>query len=174
MQEPQAVKLSLRLDAPIHAAIQEEARAQGREIDEHIQRILAEYAIRQNLLDDVTGKEIKMKWSLVQRAVDTARRICREGGFASDITNKTISACIADPQWFADYESYVNDNAYKNGNPRKGPINKEIGLRIRKAIGGQVAKRIDGKPVKTPVLGSIIQSYTEMESFDSNAVRVTA
>ena len=170
-EQTQSVKLSLRLDAPIHTAIQQEGRAKGRLIDEHIQRILTEYVIRQNLLDDATGKEIEMKWSLVQRAVDAARRICREGGFAPDITNLAISACIADPQLFADYESYVKDNPYKHGNPRKGQINKEIGFRIRAGIGGQVAKRSDGKPAKIPVVGSIIQSCTEMESFKNDSVR---
>jgi hypothetical protein len=41
---------------------------------------------------------------------------------------------------------------------------REIDFCIRKSIGGQVAKPSDGKPIKIPVLGSVIQSYTEMES----------
>jgi hypothetical protein len=58
--------------------------------------------------------------------------------------------------------SYVRENLYKHGNPRKNSINKEIGSCIRKAIGGQVTKSSDGKPIKIPVLGSVIQSYTEV------------
>jgi len=169
LEESQTVKLSLRLDARIHAAIQQEGRALGREIDEHIQRILTEYAIQQKLLDDATEKELKMKWSLVQRAVETARRICREGGFTPDITRNTFHTCMEDKQWAADYEAYVKDNPYKHGNPRKGPINKEIGLRIRAGIGGLVATS-DGKPVKIAVDGEVIQSYTQMKWFDPDAV----
>jgi hypothetical protein len=171
MQEPQTAKLSLRLDARIYAAIQQEARVKGRETDEHIQRILTEHAIGQNLLDDATGKEIETKWSLVQGTVDTARRICREGGFARDIIHKAILECMADKRWAADYESFVKDNPFKHGNPRKGLINKEIGLRIRKGIGGKVTTLSDGKPSKVPVVGSIIQSYTEIETFESDAVK---
>lgn len=172
-EEPEAVKVSLRLDARIHAAIQNEGRVKGREVGEHIQRLLAEHAIEQKLLDDATVVEFEMKESLVQRAVDTACRIIRDGGFAPDITHKAFNVCMADPEWAADYEAHVKDNPYKHGNRRKGPINKEIGLRIRKGIGGRV-KLSDGKPVKIPVVGSIIQSFTEMESFNSDAVRAKA
>jgi hypothetical protein len=115
-----------------------------------------------------------MRESLVQRAVATACRIKRDDGFAPDITLKVFSACMADKLWAADYETYVKDNPYKHGNPRKGAINREIGARIRKGIGVQVAKLSDGKPAKIPVSGSIIQSYTEMESFDSDAVKEIA
>jgi hypothetical protein len=174
LKESQAVKLSLRLDARIHTAIQKDGRAKGREIVEHIQRILAEYAIHLKLVDDAVTKEFEMFWSLVDRAVETARRICRDGGFATDITHKAFLECMKDKQWAADYESYVKDNPYKHGNPRKRQINKEIGFRIREGIGGQVAKSSDGKPAKTPVVGSIIQSYTPMKSFNNDAVRAIA
>jgi hypothetical protein len=162
-EESQAVKLSLRLDSPIHAALQKEGQSKGREIGEHIQRILTEHAIHQKLLDEATGLEYEMMWSLVHRAVETARRIWRDNGFTPDITLKTFQKCMEDKLWAADYESYVKDNPYKHGNPRKSPINKEIGLRIRKGIGGRV-KLSNGKPVKTPVAGEIIQSYTPMAS----------
>jgi hypothetical protein len=173
-EEFQAVKLSLRLDALIHAALQKEGQAKGREIGEHIQRILTEHAIHQKLLDDATGMEYKMMWSLVHRAVETARRICRDGGFATDITLKTFQKCMEDKLWAAEYESYVKDNPYKHGNPRKSPINKEIGFRIREGIGGKVVKLSNGKPAKTPVVGEIIQSYTPMGSFNSDAVKAIA
>jgi hypothetical protein len=169
-EEVQAVKLSLRLDAPIHAALQKEGQAKGREIGEHIQRILTEHAINQKLLDHETTKDYETAWSLVHRAVETARRICRDGAFASDITLQTFRQCMEDKSWAADYESYVRDNPYKHGNPRKA-INKEIGLRIKERIGGQVVKMSNGKPAKTPVVGEIIQSYTPMESFNSDAVK---
>jgi hypothetical protein len=171
MQDTQkAVKLSLRLDSRIHTAIRDDGRARGREVVEHIQRILAEYAINLKLVDTTTTTEVELFWSLVDRAVETARTICRNGGFTPDITHVTFLECMRDVRWAADYESYVKDNPYKHGNPRKSPINKEIGFRIREGIGGTVAKSSDGKPIKTAVVGSIIQSFTPMKAFDSKAV----
>jgi len=168
--DTQAVKLSLRVDASIYAAIKQEALAEKREVNEHIQRILAEHAISKKLLDEVKAKEYQLMWSLVARAVETARKICREGGFGSDITHKAIQVCMGDKDWAADYEKYVQDNPYKNGNPRKRPINKVIGYRIREGIGGFTTKAPDGKPAKVTVTGSIIQSFTPMENYTKSAV----
>jgi hypothetical protein len=171
MEDSQAIKLSLRLDARIYAAIQKEAADEGQELGEHIQQIFLDYAIHQNLLDEASSKDLQMRQSLVDRAKETARRICREGGFGPHITGETFKKCMDDKQWAADYEFFVGDNPYKNGNPRKGSINKEIGFRIREAIGGKVVKASDGKPAKVQVADSVIQSYTPMETFDSDAVK---
>jgi hypothetical protein len=166
----QAVKLSVRVDALIYTAIKQEAQAERREVTEHIQRILAEYAISKKLLEEAKAKEYQLMWSLVERAVETARKICREGGFESDITHKAIRVCMADKAWAEDYEKYVQDNPYKHGNRRKGPINKELGLRVRAGIGGTTIKVPDGKPAKVTVTGSIIQSFTPMENYTKSAV----
>lgn len=166
MEESQSVKLTLRLDARIHAAIQNEGQTKGRDIGEHIQRVLTEYAINQHLLDEATGAEYEMKESLLDRVAQTALKIVRDGRFGPDIILQVVTECMDEKQFAADYEAYVKDNPYKHGNPRKSPINKEIGSRIRKVIGGKVAKLSDGKPAKIPVAGSIIQSYTKMKSFN--------
>ena len=60
----------------------------------------------------------------------------------------------------------MGDDIYKNGNPLKGGINREIGYRVRAAIGGEVMKDNDGKPVLAKVLGEVIQSYTPMADYD--------
>jgi hypothetical protein len=166
-----AVRLSLRLDAVLHDAIWREARSKGREVGEHIQRILAEHAIAERLVDEDTAADYTRMWSLVSRAVEAARSICREGGFGPDITHQAILRCMKDVKWATDYEEYVRDNAYKHGNPRKGPINKEIGFRIREGIGGVVLLTEDGKPTKMPVAGSIVQSFTVMQSHDPQMVK---
>jgi len=166
-----AVKLSLRVDGPIYAALQQDARSEKREVTEHIQRILAEFVIAKKLLDAEKAKEYQLMWSLVARAVEAAQLICRNGEFGSNITYKAIQACMADKSWASDYEKYVQDNPYKHGNPRKGTINKEIGFRIREGIDGQVIKTSDGKPAKVTVTGSIIQSYTPMKTFAQTAVQ---
>ena len=170
LENTQAIKLSLRLDAPVYAAIKVEASSEKRDVTEHIQRILTEHVIAKKLLEAAKAKEYQLMWSLVQRAVEMARKICRDGGFASDITHKTFQACMRDDNWAADYERYAQDNPYKNGNPRKGAINKEIGFRIREGIGGFTVKAPNGKPAKATVTGSIIQSYTPMENYTRSAV----
>ena len=34
---------------------------------------------------------------------------------------------MKDEKWLDGYRRYVKDNIFKNGNPEKGPINREIG-----------------------------------------------
>ena len=68
--------------------------------------------------------------------------------------------------WTEGYRAYVQDDIYQNGNPEKGPINREIGFRICAGIGGVVEKGDDGRSKTTKVLGEIIQSYTPMADFD--------
>ena len=117
---------------------------------------------------------IKLFWALVDRAVQAAQDICRANRFKSSITLDAIRDCMKDPakldgqpyRWTDGYRAYVKDDIYKNGNPEKGPINHEIGFRIRAGIGGVVEKGDDGKSKTTKVLGEIIQSYTPMADFD--------
>lgn len=113
---------------------------------------------------------MQLMWRLVERAVEEAKRICREGGFTSAITRDAIDACLADEEWRSGYREFVKDDIYKNGNPLKGLINREIGFRIRAGIGGTIIKGDNGKPAVAKVLGSIIQSYTPMQGFEKTAV----
>lgn len=73
----------------------------------------------------------------------------------------------AGAEWAAKYRFYVQDDIFKNGNPRKGPINREIGFRIRQAVGADVEKDSNGKPMMKKVLGQVIQSYTPFTSYDA-------
>ncbi len=98
-----------------------------------------------------------------------ARQRCLDGRFSRAITVETFQDCAKDPVWAADYRTYVKDDIFKHGNPLKG-INREIGFRIRAAIGGHVETGADGKPVLEKVLGEVIQSYTPMRSFDRKIV----
>ena len=164
------VKLSLTLPQNIHDGLQREAKTMRRETSEHIQRILAEHAIKAELLPEEDVMRLEKTWSLVAQAVDAAQRICRNGGFSSSITLDAIRECMKDPRWVADYREVVGDDIYKNGNPRKGPVNREIGYRIRAGIGGTVEKLPNGNAAVAKVLGEIIQSYTPMKSFDPTAV----
>jgi hypothetical protein len=111
-------------------------------------------------------------WDLVKKAVEMARKICREGGFGRNITYKTIRACMEEKTWAADYEKYVRGNPYKNGNPRKGGINKELGYCIKQGIGGIAVMDSNQKPAKVSVSDSIIQSYRPIETFDPAKVQL--
>ena len=165
-------KLSMTLPTSVYAALGREANAFRRDIYEHIQRVLAEHVIETESLPAEEARMIELMWSLVDRTVDAAKAICREGGFNEDITLRAIERAKQDPRWIQDYATYVQDDIYKNGNPRKGPINREIGFRIREGIGATVIKDSTGKSATKKVLGEIIQSYTPMASFDPEAVAV--
>ncbi len=170
MNTSKSIKISLPLAPSIYEALSREASKLRRETTEHIQRILAEYAIRQKLLEKDETERLQLFWRLVERAVEEAKRICRAGDFTSAITRQAIDACLVDEEWKKGYKEYVRDDIYKNGNPLKGPINREIGFRIRAGIGGTIVKGPNGKAATEKVLGSIIQSYTPMINYDRAAV----
>lgn len=170
MSKPTTTKLSMTLHTPVYEALEGEARDHRRDFYDHIQRVLAEHVIKTKSLPEEEAEMIELMWRLVDRAVEAAKEICREGKFDEDITLRAIQRAKEDQTWTAGYAAYVQDDIYKNGNPRKGPINREIGFRIREGIGGKVVKGLDGKSATKKVMGEIIQSYTPMASFDPEAV----
>lgn len=172
MPKPTTTKLSMTLHTSVYEALETEARDHRRDFYEYIQRILAEHVIKTKSLPEDEAMMIELMWKLVDQAVDAAKAICREGSFDEDITLRAIKRAKEDPQWIEGYAAYVQDDIYKNGNPRKGPINREIGFRIREGIGGRVVKGPEGKSATKKVLGEIIQSYTPMASFDPEAIAV--
>ena len=163
-------KLSMTIFTSVYQALETEAEQTGRELHEHIQRILGEHVIRNQTIAAEEARRIELMWSLVDRAAEVARDLCRNGEFDRDITLKAIKRCMEDRQWVDDYAAFVKDDIYKHGNPLKGPLNREIGFRIRAGIGGTVVTGPDGKKATQKVLGEIIQSYTLMESYDPEAV----
>ncbi|WP_439601848.1 hypothetical protein [Devosia sp.] len=163
-----ARKVSLRIDYPVFKAIEATAAEEGRDTGQQMQHILFE-AVKDRI-DPGRLEDYRLLDSLVKRASVEAQRMCRNGEFGSDITLRVLTRCMSDAGWARDYETYVRDNPFKSGNPRKGIINKELGFAIREAINGTTIKTADGKNAKVSVSGSIIQSYTPMSGFDANAV----
>jgi hypothetical protein len=149
-----------------------------------IQKATINFLIDQGFITAADAYRIKLFWALVDRAVQSAQQICRSGRFASSITLDAIHDCMSDttklgPEfhnwtWTEGYREYVADDIYKNGNPEKGPINREIGFRIRAGIGGFVEKDDTGKAKTAKVLGEIIQSYTPMADFDREEFKARA
>lgn len=158
-------KHSLTLLTSVYAGLKLSAEKQGVEPNELIQTLIIDHVISAGTLDAETQVHILTGRRLIATAVEVAKQLCRDGKFAETITLDTFKACCDDPKWLSDYEAYVGDNPYKNGNKLKG-INREIGFGIRRAIGGVVMKDGSGKPVIAKVLGEVIQSYTPMTDYD--------
>lgn len=170
---PQVEKVSkhtLTLPDGVYRALEASAAKLGLEPNTLIQDLIVEHVIAAGTLDEANREQIQAyKW-LVAQAVECAKLRCREGGFSPSLTADTFKACAEDPDWAAKYRFYVQDDIYKNGNPRKGPINREIGYRIRHAVGAEVEKDSKGATVMKKVLGLVIQSYTPFTSYDSSCV----
>lgn len=159
-------KHTLTLPNSVFQALKIAAAQQGLEPYEVIQDLVVEHVIRAGTLDPETQAQLEAyKWA-VARAVEVAKQRLREGAEIETLTPDTFAACARDPEWAFNYRTYVQDDIYKNGNPRKGPINREIGFRIRAATGAEVMKDANGKVVLRKVLGNVIQSYTPFTSYD--------
>jgi hypothetical protein len=163
-------KHTLTLLGTVYQALRKSAAKRGLEPNEVIVNLIVDLTISDGTLEEYTKGRIVLERSLIGRVVEAAKRQCAEGRFTPSITLDAIRTCTADAQWKADYQRYVEDDIYKNGNPLKGPINREFGYRVRAAIGGVVDKDEAGKSINTKVVGEIIQSYTPMVSFDPNTV----
>jgi hypothetical protein len=142
------------------------AKKERMEPTEIIQRATIRSLIAEGFINETDADRIKLFWRLVDQTVIAAQKICHDGGFSSSITLDAIRQCMKDPAWLEGYKLYVKDDIFKNGNPEKGPINREIGWRIRAGIDGVTEKGADGKAKTTKVLGEIIQSYTPMADYD--------
>ena len=163
-------KFSQSIPAPVYSALQRKAQELGRETHEHIQRVLTQHVIDQQTIAADDAERLKLTWHVVDQCVETAKRICRDGGFSEHITLEAIQHCTRDPSWLEDYARCIEDDVYKHGNPLKGPINRAIGAQIRAGIGGAVKKDSNGKPVMKRVLGEVIQSYTLFDAFGPEVV----
>ena len=161
---PHAVsKHTLTLLNPLYAALKQSAENEGLEANEVIVRLIEDYVVSQGTLDAYTARRVELRRKLIKEVVKAAVAIRDEGKFAESITLDAISKCLKDDTWKSAYREYVEDDIFKGGNPLKGPINREIGFRIRAALDAEVLKEGSGKPRNEKVTGSIIQSYTPLK-----------
>ena len=159
-------KYTVPFTAAANGGLMLAAKAERMEPTEIIQRATIRSLIASGYIKEEDADRIKLFWHLVDQTVAAAQDICRKGGFSSSITLDAIHQCMADPAWLDGYKTYVRDDIFKNGNPEKGPINREIGFRIRAGIEGVTERGPDGKAKTVKVLGEIIQSYTPMADYD--------
>ena len=157
-------KHSVTLPVAVYAALKKAAAEEGLEPYEKIQELVVNYVISKRALDPSIQKKIETGRALIAQAVDIAKKISSEESFSRSITLDTFRACVKDEAWAKAYREYIEDDIYKHGNPLKS-INREIGFRIRAAIGGEVETGPDGKAVVAKVSGEVIQSYTPMKSY---------
>ena len=160
---PATTKLSISLNTAVHADIEAISATQKMDLNEVIQRALADFAWKEGALDEEDYKELKMTRELIDQAVQTALDICDRDGFRSDITYEAIKTCKQDERWVETYKTLVGGDIYRNGNPRKGAINRQIGFRIRFATEARPRLSSNGRPENVKVTGEIIQSYTPLE-----------
>lgn len=168
-------KISLFLERAMLSALHEDAAACGRDTTEHAERILVEYLINGHLIDPLAGYKKRVFWYLTECAVYEALELCRGGKRSRTITLDAIRVCTRDHVWASLYRFYVGDDIFKHGLPAKGEINREFGWKIKRAVGGEVEKDANGKPVNQKVLGEIIQSFTPLNFPNGNdlPLRVT-
>ena len=160
------MKYSVPFAAAAVQGLQKAEKAERKEPTEIIQRATIKYLIEAGYIEKDDASRFELFWWLVDETVSAAQRICLNGGFSSSITLDSIHECMKDSKWLDGYREYVRDDIYKNGNPEKGPINREIGFRIRAGIDATTEKLPNGKARTKKVLGEIIQSYTPMESYN--------
>jgi hypothetical protein len=159
-------KHTLTLPNSVYTALCRSAEQQELEPSEVIQNLIIDHVIQAGTLDEGAQAQLQAYRKAVGHAVEVARQRLRDGAPVETLTADTFKACADDAEWRDNYRLYVQDDIFKNGNPRKGPINREIGYRIRAAVGAEVMKDADGRPVLRKVLGSVIQSYTPFSDFD--------
>lgn len=164
--DPTPIKYTVPFTPTANHGLLLAAKAARMEPTEIIQRATIRSLIANGYIEETEADRIELYWRLVDQTVVAAQTLCREGKFSSSVTLDAILRCMADPVWLDGYKSYVKDDIFKNGNPLKGPINREIGFRIRAGIDGITEKGPDGKAKTAKVLGQIIQSYTPMADYD--------
>ena len=174
-QSATQIKYTIPFTSIVNAALFRAAAAERMEPTEIIQRATINSLIKDGFIEEADADRIKLFWELW-----LIERFKRRRTFALPAVSQVRSpwtryttACRTRPNWpvgpitgLKDIGPMFKMTFYKNGNPEKGPINREIGFRIRAGIGGIVEKGDDGKSKTTKVLGEIIQSYTPMADFD--------
>lgn len=168
-EKPQMEKVSkhtLTLADGVYAAVLKSAELVLLDPMDFIRDLVVERVIADGTLDEATTKQVQAYRWLVAEAVASAKQVCKAGNFSPSLTADVFAGLSKRKDWADQYEFYIQDNMFKSGNPRKGPINREIGYRIRAAIGAVVEKDEAGATVMKKVTGNVIQSYTPFVSFD--------
>ena len=157
-----ATTLSISFPAPLFRALQQAITAHACDASFVVHRALVPHLAREGFLPEEEKRRFELFWKLVGHVVLQAQKIAKDGTFPESITLDAISAAMKDEWWVAGYRDYIGTDIFRSGVPEKGPLNREIGFRVKQALGAQVKKEASGKTANTKVLGSVIQSYTPL------------
>jgi hypothetical protein len=161
-EAPSSAIVSVSLPGWLHHAVQQAVAADGGEISLTIHRALVPYLRGRGFLAQAEAERFELFWRLVNHVVLKAKEIAHDGKFPETITLDAIHMAMKDEWWVTGYQTYIGADIYRTGIAEKGPINREIGFRVKEALGAQVKKDPNGKVVTAKVLGEIIQSYTPL------------
>ncbi len=161
----EAVKLSMRIDAPLWRAWIKLAEREHYDPIDRIKMMMSAEVINADppVLEDDEKARFERLNRLIRTIVEIAVAMFRNGEFTSDITLHVFQRAMADDAFRKDYTDHIGGaDPYTHGNPLK-EVNRELGWRIKNAIPVEVVKDDDGKPVEVRNLkGQVIQSYTRL------------
>ena len=138
--------VSARMGKSKVAALAKLAERNGRDIGEQIEFLVTEALIDAGLITPDQAAVHRLRESLVRRFLDTAVAIVEGEGHRDDITAETGRRVMDDPDWKADYASYLKAH-------EKATINPTLGRRVKLRF-----KLVTGKP--NPVAPPSIFSTT--------------
>jgi hypothetical protein len=160
MSENRTVRVSFRLDAPVHAAIMQLARDNSIETNAYIQRILKRHAAQSGVMGDAAREHVELSETIIEKAVKRARDLDEADMFDQHFVLTVFRDLMGDPKIRADYEKVVGGGAYQSGLPGKSPLNMYLGWYIKNAVGADPVLDANGNPRRTQVRNEPIQSYT--------------
>jgi hypothetical protein len=159
---PSSAIVSVSLPGWLHHAVQKAVAADNSEISPIVHHALVPYLKDRGFLLQAEAERFDLFWRLVNHVALKAKEIAHDGQFPETITLDAIHTAMKDEWWVTGYRTYIGADIYRTGVAEKGPINREIGFRVKKALGARVKKDANGKVMTTKVLGQIIQSYTPL------------
>lgn len=153
--------LVLRLSSSVKAGVIEYAEAEGMEMAEAVEALLAKALLATSKNPDVLAR-IKAQIAVTEfvEAVTEARR---DGGdWGRDVTHEIFRQVREER--LPEYAVAVGGNAYASGVEEKAQLNRRLGRRIRRILDAEVEKNDAGKPAQAspPAAGGpwLIRSYT--------------
>jgi hypothetical protein len=161
MEDSNSIKLSIRIGTDIHAALGAEAATEGREISEFVQRLLSQHVLAGKWIDPVVAEKLKSRQEIEDGLVKIAIARDREIGVTTDNTDQVFAQGMENPAWLARYSEFVGGNPFAS-NKTKTELNRLLGMRICRGVGGEVARNEKGKPIKRRATSAIITTFTEM------------
>jgi hypothetical protein len=122
---------------------------------------IVEDLVHRELLEELSDEErVRARAEIKLYAVVhdiTLRKL--ETNWGSNVTREVFEEIERDHLPL--YERAIDGNGYRGGNPTKSRINKQLGARIRAALGAGVYEQ-NGSPERGNVSSGLIRTYTKL------------